>query len=241
MNDTAAILKELRAALEQERHIDLHHHPIGLGFLDGKLLISGEVDTVSAKKLALEYAAALAGGTELVDQLLVKPAEVLEDGSLCDLVFEALYADSAFNDVELKLRAGGKDKPGRSTPRTATGTIEIEVEAGIVTLSGEVESYAHKSLAGVLAWWRRGTRDVRNHLSVAHPMDDPDGEMSDVLRMVLEKDRFVDAAQIRPRCHEFIATLEGLVRNETERNLAETDAWCLFGVVDVQNRLEVVA
>ena len=32
MNDSERILKEVRAALEQERRIDLHHHRLELGF-----------------------------------------------------------------------------------------------------------------------------------------------------------------------------------------------------------------
>lgn len=40
----------------------------------------------------------------------------------------------------------------------------IEVKKGIVTLNGEVPSLTHKRLAGVLAWWVPGTRDVVNGL-----------------------------------------------------------------------------
>jgi len=116
----------------------------------------------------------------------------------------------------------------------------VLVEGGVVTLSGEVESYAHKALAGVLSWWRRGTRNVVNKLSVEHVMDDPDGEMTDALRMVLEKDRLVNSAQIRAHCRDFTAILDGLVKNVTEKSLAEADAWYLFGVNEVNNRLKVL-
>jgi len=240
MTDTEKILIDVRAALEQERRIDLHHHPLDVVFKNGLITLAGELDNVAAKKLALEYAAALAGGIGIVDRLLVKPAVPLEDADLCELVFHSLYGESAFNDFALRSRAGGVDKAFRETPRAATGFIEVMVKGGVVTLDGEVESYAHKALAGVLAWWRRGTRNVVNNLAVEHAMDDADGEMTDAVRMILEKDRFVNGSQIRAYCRDFIAVLEGVVKNGTEKELAEADAWYLFGVSDVDNRLKVL-
>jgi osmotically-inducible protein OsmY len=38
-----------------------------------------------------------------------------------------------------------------------------------------------------------------------------------------------------------VVTLEGYVRNEEERRRAELDAWALFAVDDVVNRIEVRA
>ena len=240
MSNTERVLKELRAVLELDNRVNVHSNPIALGIRDGMLVLEGEVYNLAAKKLALEYAAALAGEIGIEDRLLVKPAEVMEDGALCDLVFAALTGESAFADTPLRAWVGGVETKYRGTPREPAGSIEIKVEKGVVTLSGQVESYAHKALAGVLSWWR-GTRDVVDTLAVEHPMDDPDGEMTDALRIVLEKDRFVNAAQIRAFCHDFTATLEGGVKSETEKGLAEADAWYLFGVADVENRLVVLA
>lgn len=237
MRTPERILKDVRAALEQESRIDLHHNPIDLDFRDGNMILAGEVNSVAAKKLALEYAAALAGGGGIDDHLLVKPGEMMEDADLGKFVFEALSSESAFNDIALRAWVGGIGMACRETPRAPTGAIEVLIEGGVVTLSGEVESYAHKALAGVLAWWRRGTRNVVNNLAVEHAMDDPDGEMTDALRMVLEKDPLVQAAQIRAHCRDFTAILDGVVKNESERGLAEADAWYLFGVTDVDNRL----
>lgn len=42
-----------------------------------------------------------------------------------------------------------------------------------------------------------------------------------------------------PGCRDFVVTLDGLVRTEEERRRAEDDAWCLFAVDDVVNRIEV--
>lgn len=240
MDNRERIVRDIRSALEQERRIDLHRHPLEVDFRGGSLVLAGEVESLAAKKLALEYAAAFLGGGELEDRLLVRPGEPLEDGALGDLVYAALSGESAFDDLDLYVRVQGADKESRSAPRDARGRIEVQVSGGVVTLSGSVESYTHKALAGVIVWWRRGTRDVANNLSVAHPLDDPDGEMTDALRMVLEKDRFVQEGQIRVHCRDFTAVLEGAVRSDLEKELAEADAWYLLGVTDVENRLKIL-
>jgi osmotically-inducible protein OsmY len=102
-------------------------------------------------------------------------------------------------------------------------------------------SHSHKRLAGVLAWWTPGCRDVVNSLYVEPAEEDNDGEVVDALRLALEMDPLVDAAQIRARCRNYVVTLDGFVRTEEERRQAERDAWCLFAVDRVVNRIEVRA
>ena len=59
------------------------------------------------------------------------------------------------------------------------------------------------------------------------------------MRLALEKDVFVNASQIRVSTREYVVTLDGLVPTETEREMAERDAWYVFGVDGVLNRLAV--
>ena len=241
MNSSERILKEIRAAMEQDTRINLHHYPIELGMSEGTLVLAGEVENVAARKLAREYATALSAGFSVADRLLVNAGMALEDGDLGNLVFAALDGESTFNDTALQVWTNGERKTVRMAPRGTDDTVVIDVTGGVVTLSGRVESFAYKALAGVLAWWRRGTRDVRNYLEVHHPLSDPDGEVVDALRLVMEKDRFVNVSQIRCFCRDFSITLTGAVRNETQRWLVEMDAWYLFGVRDVYNRLAILA
>lgn len=240
MTNDEGILKEVRAGFELDARINIHRCPVKMACSGGVVTLEGEVETVAAKKLALESAGTVTGVAGVVDLLTVRPSEVMDDGDLGALVFDALLQESAFNDFTLRVIAQGIEAGSRGTPREPCGSIEAEVAAGVVTLTGEVESYAHKALAGVLAWWKRGTRDVVNRLDVEHPMEDPDGEMTDALRMVLEKDTFVNQAQVRAVCRDFTAILTGAVTKAGEREMAEADAWYLFGVNDVVNNLEVL-
>jgi osmotically-inducible protein OsmY len=90
-----------------------------------------------------------------------------------------------------------------------------------------------------LAWWVPGSRDVVNGLDVLPPEEDNDDEMSDAVCLVLEKNPFVNATQIRVLSQNSVVTLEGLVANETEKQMAEFDAWYVFGVDKVINKLAV--
>ena len=47
--------------------------------------------------------------------------------------------------------------------------------------------------------------------------------------------------QIHIHTDHYVVTLEGLVGTQTEKNRAEQDAWCLFAVGKVVNRLAVRA
>jgi osmotically-inducible protein OsmY len=129
-------------------------------------------------------------------------------------------------------------RPGSVPPAGSRGEIRYLVEDGIVTLSGEVSGLRLKRLAGVLAWWVPGSRDVVNGIAVVPPEEDTDDEMTDAVRIALEKDPFVEAAQVRVGTRDGVVTLTGLVRSENERHMAEFDAWCVFGVDRVENEIE---
>jgi osmotically-inducible protein OsmY len=235
----AEVLKVVGAALERESLINIHRHPIDMEFSDGALTLTGEVASVAAKKLALEMAAAVPGVTGIVDRLRVEPAAPMEDGVICDHIRDALLQEQALLSCSIRARARDIWENVRVATLDPAGIIEVEVGDGVVTLNGQVGSLSHKRLVGVLAWWVPGSRDVVNGLEVVPPEEDNDDEVVDALRLVLEKDPFVNAAQIRVNCRNYTVTLDGLVANEQEREAAESDAWYLFRVDRVINRLEV--
>ena len=98
-------------------------------------------------------------------------------------------------------------------------------------------SLTHKRLAGVLAWWVPGTRDVINGVEEVPPQEDND-ELIDAVRLVLAKDPFVTASNIRVSSKDWIVTLVGLVPTEAMKQMAESDAWYVVGVKSVINRIE---
>ena len=99
---------------------------------------------------------------------------------------------------------------------------------------------SHKRLAGALAWWVPGSRDVLNCLEVVPPEDDNNDEITDAVKIVLDRDPFVDDVQVLVSTRDRVVTLEGAVRSEGEKDMAEFDAWFVFGVDRVINNLQVV-
>ncbi|MBJ6726961.1 BON domain-containing protein [Geomesophilobacter sediminis] len=226
------------AALGKEPRMNLARHPIQVEFQEGVVTLTGEVEDVASKKIALELAAATPQVTGIVDRLRVEPAERMEDGAIRDHVSHAFMGESAFNSYSLRTLVKGEWE----TVRMVEGgrVLEIEVAEGVVTLNGKAESLSHKRLAGVLAWWVPGSRDVVNGLEISPPEEDNPDEVVDAIRLVLEKDPLVNASQVKVYCRDLIVTLTGSVASERSRKAAESDAWFVFGVDGVVNELVVI-
>lgn len=233
-------VETVRAALAADARIDLAHHPLALTLEEGVLTMEGELPGVAAKKLALERAAAVPGVRFVVDRLRVAPARRMGDAEVRDHVRDALLGEPALEACALRVRVGQALRAVREPARQA-GAVEVSVRDGVVTLDGEVPSLSHKRLAGVLAWWVPGTRDVVNGLGVAPPEPDSDGEITDAVRLALEKDPLLDADRILVGTRGAVVTLSGVVPSEPQREMAEDDAWFVFGVDEVLNRIAVSA
>ena len=239
MSATDEIITAVRAALEHEPRINLHRYPVHVSVSNDDLILDGEVENIVAKKLALELAAALPGVRGIVDRLRVTPAQPMGNGAIRDHVRDALLQEPVLTNCTLAVWEKGKPMTVREATPESSAVIEVRVEEGVVTLNGQVPSLSHKRLAGVLAWWVPGSRDVVNGLDVVPPEEDNDDEISDAVCLVLEKNPFVNAAQIRVHAQNSVVTLEGLVANETEKQMAEFDAWYVFGVDKIINKLAV--
>lgn len=206
---------------------------------DGVLLLEGEVDSVALKRLALEQTAALPEVSGILDRLRVRPASPMGDAEIRDHLRKVLMPASEFTGLEIaELKNGQVEILRRGEPQTP-GRILTEVDAGIVTLNGAVRSLAAKRLAGVLAWWIPGSRDVINGLAVEPEEEDAPIRIEEAVRIALEKDPFVNASQIKVGVRGRVVHLTGLVTSKPERDMAENDAWYTFGVDNVLNDIAV--
>ena len=75
----------------------------------------------------------------------------------------------AFENLEVREFDAGKWLLARGVPQGSEGTIDVEVQDRIVTLNGRVPGLPSKRLAGVLAWWVPGVRDVVNGIELDPP------------------------------------------------------------------------
>ena len=236
------VLNRIRAALHSESRIGPNFTPSHLELdTDGTLTMEGEVESVAAKRLALERAAALPEISGIIDRLRVKPASPMGDAEIRAHLRNAFVQEPSFAGLEIAERTNGCELPVSGAPTGSLGRLVSEVEDGVVTLNGGVPSLAAKRLAGVLAWWVPGSRDVINGLAVEPPEDDMPIRIEEAVKIALEKDPFVDASQIRVGVRHSTVRLTGLLPSEPERDMAEKDAWYTFGVDEVQNEIKVRA
>ncbi len=210
-------IKAIKAHLTDELHIDPVLFPIEVASVDGSIIIEGAVENISQKKRAMLFAMGIEGVSGIVDRLRVKPSARMSDAEIRNHLYDAFAGEGALTGLK----------------------IEAEVKDGIVDLEGEVWSLSHKRLAGALAWWVPGSVDVINSIEVVPSERDNDDEVSDALRLILEKDRLVDAASLKVSTRDWIVTLEGVAGSEEEREAAEDDAWFTWGVNGVVNKIIV--
>ena len=242
MAETSDIAQKALAAMRSEKRIGPHFKPDALTVdADGVATIEAEVENVAIKRLVLERLAGTKGVSGIVDRLRVKPAAPMSDDGIRDHLRKAYYQEPSFQHFDIKERVKGETQLVRGTGNSAPGFIEIEVEGGVATLNGSVPSLAAKRLAGVLAWWVPGNRDVINGITVDPPEEDAPIRIEEAVRIALDKDPLVDSSQIRVGARGRVVRLTGWVATEALRDAAEWDAWYIFGVDDVINEIETGA
>ncbi|MGC9371303.1 MAG: BON domain-containing protein [Paracoccaceae bacterium] len=240
------IYTRILAAFRQEPRLGAGFTPEKMELSpDGTLTLIAEVDSVAAKKRALELAAAPAEVRGVVDRLRVTPASHMEDGEIRDHLRELFGNEPAFQDFAIREGRPGDDPsvaeftPIAAAPEAPRGKIDYEVREGVVILNGEVPGLVSQRLAGVMAWWVPGVRDVVNGLEPVPPEEDAPIRIEEAARIVLDRNPYVDDTQIRIGVRNRVVRLTGAVRSAAERDMAEADAWCVLGVDDVINEIQV--
>ena len=245
MQRSDTVLKQVMAAFERDSHLKLHNHPIHMNFDGDVLTVAGEVPDIASKKRLLQLTQIHSEGKRLVDQLRVTANPPVRDGELRTHICERLAQAVDFRNCVICARIKGQLEVLRGTMDQAgndgSGVIEVTVEDGVVTLTGQVISLSHRHLASVTAWWVGGCRDVVNLLELVPAEADGDDEISEVMHLVLETDQRVRAEQITIDVEDRRITLAGWVATEAERRHAEQDAWCLDATGGVVNHIQVRA
>jgi osmotically-inducible protein OsmY len=241
MNPREAITRQIHGLLERERRVNLHKFPIDISNADGVAVLEGEVADIAAKKLALELAASVPGVRGVVDRLRVAPGLQRGDGEVRDSLARRFLEQAEFLNCTLRSHTNEREQVLREANGDGVGDIQISVADGVIVLEGHVISQPHRLFAGVLGWWTPGRRDVINALEVQPSYEERDDEVAEALRLVLEADPEIDAAQVRPACEKWVVTLEGNVPTEEQKRRAEMDAWYVSGVDKVVNHLQVTS
>jgi osmotically-inducible protein OsmY len=224
------LVAALLAALEKDPDINLRESPIHVSYHDS-LRLEGEVANIIVKRKARRIAMQLSGLNDIEDRLLLRPGERRSGKALLDAVTDALSQESAFRDIPVH--------PSPATEAPGRDWIGVGVEGCVVRLDGQVGSLSHRRLAEVITWWVPGSCDVHNHMRVKPAEKDNDGEISDAVSMVLEKDPLLHAETLRVHTHNREVTLQGMVHRDEQRRMAIYDCWYVPGVHEVHDRMQV--
>jgi osmotically-inducible protein OsmY len=191
-------------------------HNIDVSTDDGIVTLSGSVDSYYAKLEAEETAESVKGVLAVVNDLNVK-AIVRRDNEIRADVISALAVD----------------------PVTESYEIDVSVENGVVTLTGEEESFTEKSVAEQLVEGIQGVKGVENLISYKLVSDRADADIQRDIEYRLKTDASIDAGLIDVEVDDGKVTLEGSAGSAAEKSEAETEAWIVPGVDSVDNQVEV--
>jgi len=183
---------------------------IGIHVDDGIVMLSGSVTNLLQKDQAERIAECVRGVRAVVDDTNVVPI-VRENDAVARDVRAALAHPASLRMAD----------------------IAVDVEGGVVTLRGTVDSWVRSRLAERRAMSVRGVTKIVNKIAVSPGRHRDDGTIRlDVMRR-LKADLYLDASDIEVTVKDGSVRLKGAVRTAAEKRRAVENAW-IAGVVSVE-------
>jgi hyperosmotically inducible protein len=150
------------------------------------------------------------------------PGEQVDDAALLTSVKSALVSD----------------------PVTEAGEINVDVNRGVVKLSGFVDSPKEKSAAGDLARKVDGVQSVQNDIAVKEGSSTAGEVIDDSILTAKVKAALIESSetkahQINVETKEGVVQLSGFVDSAGAKSAATSVAKSVTGVKDVRNELSV--
>jgi len=197
--------KDITAAIETEFWKDdsVASNQIDIETNEGIVILSGSVNNILAKDRAEKIAEAVVGVRSVVNRLEVKPGTSRTDRDLRSAVIGALIAD----------------------PATESYEVQTNIDNGVVTLTGTVDSWQEKQLCETIVKGVKGVRDVKNQIKVDYKVDRSDSEIEQEVRERLANDVRVDDALIGVDVTDQQVILTGTVGSAQEKSQARADSW----------------
>ncbi len=186
---------------------------------DGIVTLTGATHELLTKDRATRIAETVRGVRAVVNRIDVEPVAARSDEELRGDVREAILTDPATDSYE----------------------IEEAVDKGRVTLTGTVDSWAERDLAGKVAEGVTGVTAIDNRIDVRPATTRSDAEIQTDVEERLRWDVRVDGGLIDTAVDSGSVRLSGVVGSAAEKRQAQLDAW-VAGVTDVDaSGLEVTA
>lgn len=126
------------------------------------------------------------------------------------------------------------------TPDVDASQVGVAVHDGVVTLTGQVPSFAQKVAAGQAALRTRSVRAIANDLTVHHRGDQPtDTEIATAAREAIESSISIPSWQIKIEVRDRVVILTGEVRWHYQREAARKAVTSLAGIRGLDERISL--
>jgi osmotically-inducible protein OsmY len=211
----AELKKDVLAEFEYEPSVNVAD--IGVLVKDGTVTLNGYASTYGEKWDAVRVAKRVAGVKAIADDIEVK-----------------LSDSQRRTDGDIAAAAANQIKWSTTIP---TGTVEITVRDGWITLEGEVEWWYQRSAAENVVFRLAGVKGVTNLITIK-PKVAP-VEIQSAIKSAFERNALLEANKIQVETSGSKVTLRGKVRTHAEKDEAERAAWAAPGVSCVDNHLKV--
>lgn len=192
------------------------HDQIDSSTTKGIVTLTGVAPNLLTKEKAVRQAQMVKGVRAVVDQIEVRPGTIT-DADLSKDVTRALLIDPATDSYDIRVTAAD----------------------GTVTLSGTVDSWAEKQLAGTVAKGVRGVKGVANDIQLKAPATARlDAEIEVEIERRFENDVWLTGTRLDAKVEDGIVTLSGDVGSALQKSRAEVRAY-IMGVKSVRNDINV--
>lgn len=192
-----------------DRAVDLNDVDISTN--EGVVTLTGTVDNLLEKERAARIAETVKGVRGVVNRLEVESPVQKPDTSIEADVRNALLTDPAADSYE----------------------ITVDVDNGVATLSGVVESWQEQELAKKVAKSVSGVTAIDDDIDVEYETERPDAEIRAEIEQALRWNVLVDHGLIDVAVEDGEVTLSGTVGSASEKTQARADAW-VAGVESVE-------
>jgi osmotically-inducible protein OsmY len=188
---------------------------IGVGVRDGVVTLSGYVDSYWKKWAAARAAARVFGVKAVAEEIQVRLPDSLKrsDENLAQAASDALEWNAA-------------------VPHDC---IKVQVQDGLVTLSGEVDWWYEKDAAEDAVRKLVGVVLVTNLITIKPPVKPQD--VKDKIESAFQRNALLDARRVTVETHGGKVILRGSVRNWAEKEQVEWAAWAAPGVSEVESHI----
>jgi osmotically-inducible protein OsmY len=212
------------AELQQDVMNELKWEPtikaaeIGVAVKNGVVTLSGYVDSYVKKWVAERAAARVSGVRAVAEEIQVRLPGSLKRS-------DEDIAGAVANVLEWNVLV-------------PYDRVKVQVQDGLVTLSGEVDWWYQKNAAEEAVRYLMGVVLFNNQITVKPPVKPLD--VKDKIESAFRRNALLDSRRVTVETRGSKILLSGSVRNWAERAEAQWTAWAAPGVSEVENNIIII-